>query len=107
MLRAYIFILKKAGKGKKAEIGKTVIVHYTGMFLDGTTFDSSFDRNKPIDFKLGMGNVIDGMDEGIAKMSVGDEATFIIPSHIGYKAGRGQIPPYTPLLFEVKLIDVK
>ncbi len=101
------FIRNKSGNGKKAEIGKTVIVHYTGMFLDGTKFDSSYDRGKPIDFKLGMGNVIDGWDEGIAMMKVGDEATFIIPSHIGYKAGRGQIPPYTPLLFEVKLIDVK
>lgn len=101
------FILNKSGNGKKAEIGKTVIVHYTGMFLDGTVFDSSYDRNKPIDFKLGMGHVIDGWDEGIAMMKIGDEATFIIPSNIGYKTGRGQIPPYTPLLFEVKLIDVK
>ena len=101
------FILNKAGNGKKAEAGKTVFVHYTGMFLDGSKFDSSYDRGKPIDFKLGMGHVIDGWDEGIALMKVGDEATFIIPSNIGYKAGRGQIPPYTPLLFEVKLIDVK
>ncbi len=101
------FILNKAGKGKKAQAGKRVVVHYTGMFLDGTIFDSSYERNKPVDFVLGMGEVITGWDEGIALMKVGDQATFIIPSQIGYGKGRGQIPPYTPLIFEVKLIDVK
>jgi len=101
------FILNKAGSGKKAHAGNTVYVHYKGTFLDGTTFDSSYDRNKPIDFQLGMGQVIAGWDEGISLMRVGDEATFIMPSSLGYGSGRGQIPPFTPLVFEVKLIDVK
>lgn len=101
------FILNIAGNGTKAESGKTVKVHYIGKFLDGTKFDSSYDRNKPIEFKLGAGSVITGWDEGIAMMRVGDEATFIIPSYLGYGSGRGQIPPYTPLLFDVKLINVK
>jgi len=100
------FILRKQGHGKKAEIGKMVKVHYIGKFLDGTKFDSSYDRDQPARFQLGMGNVIDGWDEAIQKMHVGDEATLIIPSSMGYKTGRAQIPPYTPLLFEVKLIDV-
>ncbi len=101
------FILNKAGDGTKAESGKMVKVHYTGRFLDGIKFDSSYDRNQPIEFVLGAGRVISGWDEGIAMMRVGDEATFIIPSYLGYKSGRGQIPPYTPLLFDVKLINVK
>ena len=105
-LSGMYFILKKVGHGKKAEAGKMVKVHYTGMFLDGTKFDSSYDRGKPISFQLGMGHVISGWDEGIAMMREGDEATFIIPSYLGYGKGRGQIPPYTPLLFDVKLIDV-
>ena len=101
------FILEKAGKGKHAEIGKKVTVHFTGMFLNGTVFDSSYDRNKPISFRLGMGEVLSGWDEGIAMMKAGDEATLIIPSKLGYGKGRGQIPPFTPLLFKIKLIDVK
>lgn len=101
------FILNKKGNGRKAEAGKSVTVHFTGMYLDGTKFDSSYDRNKPVEFTLGYGQVITGWDEGIALMKVGDEATFIIPSYLGYREGRGQIPPYTPLLFDVKLIDVK
>lgn len=101
------FILTKKGNGTKAIIGEKVKVHYTSKFLNGTKFDSSFDRNKPVVFVLGRGQVITGWDEGISMMRVGDEATFIIPSYLGYGAGRGEIPPYTPLLFEVKLIDVK
>lgn len=100
------FILNKAGNGKKAVVGKSVKVHYTGMFLDGTKFDSSYDRDKPAEFVLGNGEVLSGWDEGIALMRVGDEATFIMPSSLGYASGRGQIPPFTPLVFEVKLIDV-
>ncbi|OYT17794.1 MAG: hypothetical protein B7C24_00600 [Bacteroidetes bacterium 4572_77] len=101
------YILEKSGNGKAAKSGSNVTVHYTGRFLDGTKFDSSYDRNKPIEFQLGAGMVISGWDQGIAMMKVGDEATFIIPSYLGYGSGRGQIPPYTPLLFDVKLIDVK
>jgi len=101
------FILDTKGKGKKAENGKKVTVHYKGMFLDGYVFDSSYEREKPIEFVLGERQVIDGWDEAIAMMREGDEATLIIPSHIGYGVGRGQIKPYTPLLFKVKLINVK
>jgi len=101
------FILDKAGKGKHAAVGKRVTVHFKGMFLDGTVFDSSYDRDTPVSFQLGMGEVLSGWDEGVAKMKVGDEATLIIPSQLGYGTGRGQIPPYTPLIFKIKLIDVK
>lgn len=101
------FILIKKGDGRLAKSGDKVTVHYTGRFLDGTKFDSSYDRNKPVEFDLGQGQVIQAWDIGVAKMHKGDEATFIIPSHLGYGSGRGEIPPFTPLLFEVKLIDIK
>lgn len=101
------FILDKKGNGKKALAGKTVKVHFIGRFLDGTKFDSSYDRNRPNEFVLGRNEAISGIDEAVALMRVGDEATLIIPSSLGYGIGRGQIPPYTPLLFDIKLIDVK
>lgn len=101
------FIPTKKGHGIKPKTGQTVVVHYTGKFLDGMQFDSSYDRNKPAEFQLGMGQVISGWDMGISQMRVGGEALLIIPSELGYGKGRGEIPPYTPLLFEVKLINVK
>lgn len=102
------FVEKVKGKGAKAAKGKTVKVHYTGTLLDGTKFDSSFDRNQPIEFPLGTGQVIPGWDEGIAMMSVGGKAQLIIPSSIGYgENGSGPIGPYSTLLFEVELLEVK
>lgn len=100
-------IIKRPGKGRKPNTGDQVVVHYSGKFLDGTVFDSSYERNKPLNFKLGYGQVINGLDLGVAEMSVGEEAIFIIPSHLGYGSGRGEIPPFTPLIFEVKLVDIK
>lgn len=101
------FIVNKNGKGAKPKTGQTVKVHYTGKFLDGRVFDSSVTRNKPIEFILGYGQVISGWDEGVSMMRVGDEATFIVPSFLGYGEGRGEIPPYTTLLFDVKLLNIK
>ncbi|MBI9038523.1 MAG: FKBP-type peptidyl-prolyl cis-trans isomerase [Bacteroidales bacterium] len=98
------------GKGKKAGSGKKVKVHYTGTLLDGTKFDSSFDHPdaKPIEFTLGQGQVIKGWDEGIGMMRVGGKATLVIPSVIAYgERGRGNIPPYAPLVFEVELVGVE
>lgn len=95
------------GTGIQAKPGNRVSVHYTGKFLDGTIFDSSYTRGKPIEFELGRGYVIDGWEEGIAKMKKGGTALLLIPSNLGYGEGRGDIPPFTPLVFEVELIDVK
>jgi len=99
----------QTGSGVKAEKGKTVSVHYEGSLPDGQVFDSSFKRNKPIDFQLGVGQVISGWDEGIALLKVGDKARFVIPSHLGYgSAGAGGvIPPDATLIFDVELIDIK
>lgn len=97
------------GNGKKAENGKTVSVHYTGQLEDGKVFDSSYPRKKPIEFPLGRGNVIEGWDEGIALLQVGDKARFVIPSHLGYgsRGAGGAIPPNATLIFDVELMDVK
>ena len=97
------------GTGKKAENGKIVAVHYTGQLEDGKVFDSSIPRKKPIEFPLGQGNVIEGWDEGIALLQVGDKARFVIPSHLGYgsRGAGGAIPPNATLIFDVELIDVK
>ena len=97
------------GSGKKAENGKTVSVHYEGSLENGKVFDSSYPRKKPIDFKLGQGQVIEGWDEGIALLQVGDKARFVIPSHLGYGArgAGGAIPPNATLIFDVELMDVK
>lgn len=89
--------------------GKTVSVHYKGQLLDGTVFDSSYKRNQPIDFPLGMGQVIPGWDEGISLLHVGDKARFVIPSDLAYgSAGAGGvIPPNAILIFDVELMGVK
>jgi FKBP-type peptidyl-prolyl cis-trans isomerase len=97
------------GTGAKASKGQTVSVHYEGSLMDGTVFDSSYKRNQPIDFKLGVGQVIPGWDEGIALLEVGDKARFVIPSNLAYgSAGAGGvIPGDAILLFDVELMKVK
>ena len=97
------------GSGKNAENGKVVVVHYTGQLEDGKVFDSSYPRKKPIEFPLGEGNVIEGWDEGIALLQVGDKARFVIPPHLGYgtSGAGGVIPPNATLIFDVELMDVK
>lgn len=97
------------GNGKQAAKGKTVSVHYKGALENGTEFDSSYKRKQPIDFPLGMGHVIEGWDEGIALLQVGDKARFVIPSHLGYgsRGAGGVIPPDATLIFDVELVDVK
>ncbi len=97
------------GNGKAAEKGKMVSVHYKGQLADGTVFDSSYKRNAPLDFQVGVGQVIAGWDEGICLLNVGDKARLVIPSDLGYgSAGAGGvIPPDATLVFDVELMDVK
>ena len=96
------------GNGNSAVVGKNVKVHYKGQLIDGTVFDSSFKRNEPIEFTLGIGQVIKGWDEGLVLMSEGDKARFIIPSDLAYgEAGAGGvIPPNANLIFDVELVSV-
>ncbi len=97
------------GDGVKANNGQTVSVHYEGSLLNGQVFDSSYKRNEPIDFPLGVGQVISGWDEGISLLKVGDKARFIIPSNLAYgSAGAGGvIPPDATLIFDVELMEIK
>lgn len=101
-------ILQK-GDGEKAQKNKTVSVHYKGQLSDGTVFDSSYKRNQPIEFSLGMGQVIRGWDEGVTLLKVGDKARFVIPSHLAYgsRGAGGVIPPNANLIFDVELMSVK
>jgi len=103
-----IFVDVEPGTGEAALPGEKVKVHYTGYLLNGKKFDSSVDRGQPFEFTLGQGQVIPGWDEGIAMMRVGGKAKLIIPSRIAYGArGAGaDIPPNSPLVFEVELLEV-
>lgn len=96
------------GKGEQAAQGRKVSVHYEGSLLNGQVFDSSYKRSEPIDFQLGVGQVIPGWDEGIALLKVGDKARFVIPSDLAYgSAGAGGvIPPDATLIFDVELMGV-
>jgi peptidyl-prolyl cis-trans isomerase A (cyclophilin A) len=96
-------------EGVKAENGKTVEVHYTGYLTDGKVFDSSLEREKPIQFPLGQGYVIKGWDEGISLLKTGEKARFVIPYNIAYgDAGRPPvIPAKANLIFDVELISVQ
>lgn len=88
--------------------GDIVQVHYTGKLLNGEVFDSSEGGN-PIQFTLGIGQVIPGWDEGIALMKRGGKATLIIPSDLAYGtsgSSSGSIPPYSTLVFEVELVSI-
>jgi len=97
------------GDGKKAEKGNNISVHYKGQLADGTVFDSSYQRKQPIDFTVGIGQVIQGWDEGLQLLQVGDKARLVIPSELAYgsQGAGGVIPPHATLIFDVELMDVK
>ena len=96
------------GSGDVPKRGDTVSVHYTGWLTDGTKFDSSVDRDEPFAFVLGTGQVIQGWDQGVATMQVGDKVRLTIPPELAY--GRqgypGAIPPNATLIFEVELLSI-
>lgn len=103
----------KVGTGASATAGQLCVMHYTGWLYQsgqkGAKFDSSLDRGKPFEFRLGKGEVIKGWDDGVAGMKVGGKRTLIIPADLGYGArGAGSaIPPHSMLMFEVELLAVK
>ncbi|WP_338790389.1 FKBP-type peptidyl-prolyl cis-trans isomerase [Bernardetia sp. MNP-M8] len=94
-------------QGTPIQKGKTIKVHYEGTLLSGQKFDSSFDRNDPIEFPIGVGRVIQGWDEGIPLIGTGGKGTLYIPSHLAYgERGAGSdIPPNATLVFRVEVLD--
>ena len=97
------------GNGATPQRGQTVTVHYTGRLTNGTKFDSSVDRGRPAEYKIGVGEVIKGWDEGIMSMKVGGKRKLTIPANLGYGAmGRPpNIPANSTLVFDVELLSVK
>jgi FKBP-type peptidyl-prolyl cis-trans isomerase len=96
------------GTGAEATVGKLITVNYLGTLLDGTKFDSSYDRGTPFQFTLGAGEVIQGWDQGFAGMKVGGKRKLTIPPELGYGASAmGSIPANSTLVFEVELLKVE
>lgn len=104
-----IYILENEGTGDKVKAGNLLSVHYVGRFLDGTKFDSSRDRNQPMDFKFKEQGMIPGFEEGLEMLAKGGKGRFIIPYYAAYgPQGRpGAIPPYADLVFELEVVDVR
>lgn len=97
----------KEGNGKKPSATDQVVCHYEGTLIDGTVFDSSYQRNQPATF--GLNQVIAGWTEGVQLMQEGAKYRFFIPYNLAYgERGAGaQIPPFAALVFDVELIEVK
>lgn len=96
------------GDGPEADSGKIVTVHYSGFLADGKVFDSSLERDEPLTLMLGMGQVIQGWEEGIALLRQGSKAQLVIPPQLAYgERDLGVIPPNSTLIFDVEVLEVK
>ena len=96
------------GEGPVVEAGKVVTVHYSGYLQNGTMFDSSVERDEPIMFVVGQGQVIPGWDEGMQLLKKGDKARFVIPPQLGYgEMVLEKIPVNSTLIFDTEVIDIK
>jgi len=102
-----LYIVHAPGTGEPPELGARVTVNYEGRFLDGTKFDSTYDRKEPFVFAVGLGKVIRGWDEAFSEMHKGEKRTLIVPFWLGYgDQRRGVIPPRSTLVFEVELVEI-
>ncbi len=102
------YVVLQKGEGPKPRPGQTIEAEYTGRFMNGKVFDTSVGRG-PFSFKVGKGQVIEGWDEALSDMKVGEKRALIVPPKLGYgsKGAGGAIPPNTTLYFEVELKAVK
>lgn len=99
--------ITQEGSGQEAKNGDSVTVHYTGTLENGTKFESSLDRNEPLTFTLGKGDVIQGWDEGVLGMKIGEKRRLTIPSDLAYgQSGQGAIPPNATLIFDIELLSI-
>lgn len=113
--QGFIYVETQAGTGANAEPGKTVVVEYTGKLLNGKVFDASKNQGKPFEMKLGEGQVIEGWELGLCKMKKGSKGSLILPSRLAYgengvknpNTGEYMIPPYSPLVFDIEMVDIK
>ena len=99
----------REGEGDEAVAGKQVLVHYVGVaHSTGEEFDASYNRGEPLAFRLGVGQVISGWDQGVQGMKVGGRRQLVIPPHLGYgdRGAGGVIKPGETLIFVVDLLDV-
>ncbi len=103
------YIVREQGSGKKPEQGDQVLIHFMGYLLDGTQFDSSYDRNEPHEFTLGARSVIPGWEQSVAEMLLGSKMTFYLPSELAYgERGLGEmVGPNTVVVFDLELLDIK
>jgi peptidylprolyl isomerase len=96
------------GEGPAVEAGKVVTVQYSGYLSDGTMFDSSVERDEPIQFVVGQGQVIPGWDEGFLLLKKGDKARFIVPPQLGYGTMQlEKIPANSTLIFDIEIINIQ
>ena len=103
------YFLRKKGTGRIPEKGDYIIAHYTGYLEDGTIFDSSYQRNKPIKIRIGIGKVIPGWDEAFLTMREGEKRVLILPDYLGYGeyGNPPVIPPKATLIFDVELLSIE
>ncbi|XP_020689602.1 FK506-binding protein 2-like [Dendrobium catenatum] len=92
----------------QAHKGDKVKVHYHGMLVDGSVFDSSYERGDPFEFELGSGQVIKGWDQGLLRMCIGEKRKLKIPAKLGYGAQGSppKIPGGATLVFDTELVAV-
>lgn len=100
--------IKEGEGGVVSKPGDNLSVHYVGMLEDGQKFDSSYDRGQPLQFKIGIGQVIEGFEKGLVGISPGSKVRLEIPSDMAYgESGAGEvIPPNANLIFEVELVSI-